>query len=374
MTIKIEDYLRTRDELDVAGFEPMVVASAIDTGSLPVINGNVWGDVSARTRAALAKKLEVFDIRLCVKYGHMNTWLYLGERGVIEITGRSDEMKFRYIVDQDVYKQVIQPIKRRIKPVKPDESEQAPLYVINGSGGELHIERIAPIGVEFNPANYTLDVAVDFKHVTETINSGNPHGRLTIVSGPPGTGKTFFLRALMQACPRRKFVLMTSSMFASISATSIVSMLIDHMDTYDDQFTLLLEDADRYLAPRHLDNEQYVSTLLNATDGMLGEALDLHVVATTNLPTKEIDPALTRTGRLLEHVTIAKLPSEVARARIEALTGKSFKDSLPTSISLSDVYHLALERGYVPPPTRSKADVRDWRRGAMRCHRRKRRG
>ena len=64
---------------------------------------------------------------------------------------------------------------------------------------------------------------------------------------------------------------------------------------------LILEDAESILLRRGDDNREKVATLLNLTDGMLGDALGLHVVCTLNSELADLDPALLRPGRLVAH-------------------------------------------------------------------------
>jgi hypothetical protein len=61
-----------------------------------------------------------------------------------------------------------------------------------------------------------------------------------------------------------------------------------------------------------------VSNLLNIGDGFLGDHLKLHLVATTNVPIRELDPAVTRPGRLMGAREFPRLGREAALRLAEA--------------------------------------------------------
>jgi SpoVK/Ycf46/Vps4 family AAA+-type ATPase len=115
---------------------------------------------------------------------------------------------------------------------------------------------------------------------------------------------------------------------------------------------LILEDADNILTPRGKDNLSLISTLLNMTSGILGSMLDIRAVATTNSPTKDIDPALMRPGRLSSHVTVGELDKEKAASVFKRLTGKA--KTFSGQVSLAEVYRLAREAGWEPPKDTGK--------------------
>src|SRR5207249_10596152 len=54
----------------------------------------------------------------------------------------------------------------------------------------------------------------------------------------------------------------------------------------------IIEDAEELLLPRDDGSRAKVSNLLNIGDGFLGEHLNLHLVATTNPPIRQLDAAL----------------------------------------------------------------------------------
>ena len=86
---------------------------------------------------------------------------------------------------------------------------------------------------------------------------------------------------------------------------------------------------------RGSDNRDYVSALLNLSDGMLGDFLSLHIICTINCRVLDIDQALLRPGRLICHRKFERLKAEQAD-RLAAHLGRSLP--LKEDYSLAEVF------------------------------------
>jgi ATP-dependent 26S proteasome regulatory subunit len=84
-----------------------------------------------------------------------------------------------------------------------------------------------------------------------------------------------------------------------------------------------------------------VSNILNLTDGVLGEALNIHVIATFNTEKENIDEALLRSGRLIAEHKFDKLNVEDSNKLLEKL-GKSHRTDKP--MPLCDIYTADLDQ------------------------------
>lgn len=105
---------------------------------------------------------------------------------------------------------------------------------------------------------------------------------------------------------------------------------------------LIIEDADTMLLPRETDNIAEVSTLLNLTDGLIGQSLDIRVVLTTNAGVFKLDKALTRPGRLCRAIEFPLLDLNHAR-KIAKRIGKTLKETdehgkCRSNFSLAEIY------------------------------------
>ena len=70
------------------------------------------------------------------------------------------------------------------------------------------------------------------------------------------------------------------------------------------------------------DNQDEVSTILNLSDGLLGDFLHLQIICTINCTAADIDQALLRPGRLLSHRVFPRLDYAQAARLAESLGRK----------------------------------------------------
>lgn len=143
---------------------------------------------------------------------------------------------------------------------------------------------------------------------------------LTVLTGYPGTGKTTLLRSLAHwLAETHAFYFMPAARFASIESGEVVTFWSNENRQSKLRKVLILEDAESVLLRRGDDNREKVATLLNLTDGMLGDALGLHVVCSLNCELADLDPAVLRPGRLVAHREFDLLTGKEARRLAEVL-------------------------------------------------------
>lgn len=184
----------------------------------------------------------------------------------------------------------------------------------------------------------TLDpVKIDFDYYYENLEHGiiknhlsKKQSGLLFFTGPPGTGKTFYIKYLTSVVDK-EFIFLPSHMTSSLSDPSFLSFALSNFRNK----ILVIEDAEKTLGTIGDNRSDSVSSLLNLTDGFLGDALNLQVIATQN-NTENTDPALLRSGRLLFRQVFSKLSA----IKAIQLADKLNKDIIiKDEISLSDIFN-----------------------------------
>jgi hypothetical protein len=236
--------------------------------------------------------------------------------------------------------------------LKPTEDEQGQIHLLVSTHGQYTFRRTRGIGEPMMAENYTPKVVEGYKHAVAEMGLSSPSGRLVLLIGPAGTGKSFVVRALVHELRKTcSFVLVPPHLLAELSTPAFLPALFAHAEEVDLPIVVVLEDADECLVRRERDNIAALSTLLNLSDGILGAALDLRIVATTNARNLELDPAILRSGRLLEHIAVGPLPAAQCKAVFTRLLPEA-REALVSDgsdHSLAWVYAQARQAGWKPP-------------------------
>ena len=201
-----------------------------------------------------------------------------------------------------------------------DEINQGSIYALVSTPSGYSLTEFTDISSKFQPDNYSEEIGEGFRLLTENFVRKTPDGRLTILTGDPGTGKTYFIRGLVEAMPKGKFIVIDPGIMANVSRPDMIKLFQD-ISNKKNPTILIIEDADSIIVQRMADNMNYITHLLNLTDGLFGQGLNIHIIASTNQSHLEIDSALRRPGRLHQILNFKLLSYEDAKRIYKRETG-----------------------------------------------------
>lgn len=150
----------------------------------------------------------------------------------------------------------------------------------------------------------------DFKEtdsiIRKRLNKKNDKG-IVLLHGLPGTGKTTYLRYLVGKIKKRVLFL-SPSVAGNLMNPDFIELLIKNPNS-----VLIIEDAENIIMDRKFDTGSAVSNLLNISDGLLADFLNVQIICTFNSSVAFIDNALMRKGRLIAKYEFGKLSAEKAQ-------------------------------------------------------------
>ncbi|MEO6729700.1 MAG: AAA family ATPase [Ferruginibacter sp.] len=213
------------------------------------------------------------------------------------------------------------------KTYKAPEKEVAfEINIITLSNTGLELKQL-----EIKPTELDIDLYYndDFKVVDEVIRTRlekeNDKG-IILLHGLPGTGKTTYLRNLIGKMKKR-VLFVSPSVAGNLMNPEFIDLLIDNPNS-----VLVIEDAENIVMDRKIDNNSSVSNLLNISDGLLSDCLNVQIICTFNSALHLVDSALLRKGRLIAKYEFNKL-NAVKAQRLSDQLGFAIKIEKPMTIA-----------------------------------------
>lgn len=259
----------------------------------------------------------------------------------VEIWGKSDE-------DCGAVWITLRQAHPAVRP-KEDGSIAVRFWTAGAMGTRSYNRRIVAPDWSEIAANYPASTNEGLAHLMNGYQANAEGGKLLLWHGPPGTGKTFALRALASQwaswCdmhyiidPAAFFGGSAEYLFDVVLNNDSGGLIVD--DTSPDRWKLLVcEDTGELLsADAKQQTGQALSRFLNLCDGLVGQGLNVQILVTTNDEISKFHPAVIRNGRVASDIKFGSFDREAA--------GQWFKDRDPADLTesqytLAQLYALA---------------------------------
>jgi hypothetical protein len=185
---------------------------------------------------------------------------------------------------------------------------------------------------------------------------------IVLLHGSPGTGKSFYIKRLILDLvdKNKKILYLPNNMVGMLGTPSFNNFLLDFIDDEDelaDMFDydnekdkdnliknkkgilMIIEDAEAVLLKRENNphGSDGVANILNSTDGILNDFLNIQLLATFNTSIQNIDEAILRKKRALSVREFKKLTKEEAQKLIDFL---KIQHTATGDMSIADIYAL----------------------------------
>lgn len=254
-------------------------------------------------------KLLVYDTGLIAELGEQSVELYYRITEFQRIEKLSDELKAFKL------------------PVK-EQDHEINIITLTKDGLDLKTLPITPTELDID-----LYYNDDFKEVDALVRQRllkrNDKG-IILFHGLPGTGKTTYLRYLVGKLDKRVLFL-SPTVAGDLLNPEFIDLLIDNPNS-----VLVIEDAENIIMDRKLNRNSSVSNLLNLSDGLLSDCLNVQLICTFNSPLSTIDQALLRKGRLIARYEFDKLSATKAQRLSNHL---GIAQTITRPITLAELTH-----------------------------------
>ncbi|SFF50871.1 AAA family ATPase [Thermoflexibacter ruber] len=259
---------------------------------------------------------------------HPNLLVYFG------YDDNADTTKVLY--DDRVNEEDLQKITRVIKDCSEIPKAESKIFLLYESHGYLALR-------DFEVRKSNIDLAMnyndDFLPIHEVIlkrlQTQDDKG-LVLLHGLPGTGKTSYIRYLTSLI-NKKMIYIPPEFAPKIASPDFLPLLISNSNSI-----LIIEDAENIIEDRGSSRSAAISNLLNITDGLLSDCLNIQILCTFNTHITRIDKALMRKGRLIAIYEFKELQKDKAKKLADSLGYNSEieKDTLLTEIYNQNEVHI----------------------------------
>jgi hypothetical protein len=202
-------------------------------------------------------------------------------------------------------------------------------WVYSSDGNAVNV----PLNVERLPVDEMYPFLKDEKLTDYYDRFLESNANILLLIGPPGTGKTTFIRGLLAHS--------NSSAIVTYDAQILEKDYLFARFIEDETGVMVLEDSDNFLKARS-DGNTMMHRFLNVGDGLV-TTKGKKLIFSTNLPSiRDVDPALIRPGRCFDVLSFDQLNAEQAEKLANRL-GVSYETKPDGKYSIAEVFNKKVE-------------------------------
>ena len=213
---------------------------------------------------------------------------------------------------------------------KSKDDEKFYINLIGRSFNDFNLESMEVKRTEGKlEEHYNDDFLPIHQHILKRLNTPQDKG-IVLLHGKPGTGKTSYIRHLI-GLVKKDVIFLPPAMAGGLAEPGLISILTENPNSI-----FVIEDAENILTSRDSNRHSPVSTLLNISDGLLADCLNIQIICSFNTDLANIDRALLRKGRLIARYDFKELAVEKSRNLAEKI-GHPLPIDRP--MALNELYH-----------------------------------
>jgi len=244
---------------------------------------------------------------------------------------QSIQMQFLYNLDNHETEEWILETNHNLRSMYGAQKMPGFKVLVSGDGG-FYTEEVNT--VDFRSIDINELYNDDFAEIDSIISQSltKDDAGIILLHGDPGTGKTTYIKHLISKFQEKEFIFIQNDFVRDLLKPSFVSFLL-----HEKNAILIIEDAEKVVITReNASDDSVVSTILQLTDGLFSDFLNIKIICTFNTTIDRLDKALLRKGRMIAKYKFSPLAPE----KTAALARKLGHDNVTGSLTLADIFGL----------------------------------